>query len=1087
MQSYRCPSLFCRILLPLAFLTGTIAGPKSASGEVNLPALFDMGAETSPVMEGYRPVTASDVYSAERGYGFLEAGHRGFILEMPPPNSPYQMSVQDHFRRHGSPLMVDGVRDTKDISFRMDVPPGRYRVTVSMGDLNQAMGGISLYANDQLIEQNLRFHHGLYRSVSNVHRPWSGSMGVVGFYDRIRFTVDAPDGAIVLRMVRDESEYNRLLAIEKTKEMKVGKPITKEKFESLREKHTHDAPYVDIGEPFVDIPLLGVEIRPYTAPPVAMLAHGRLTYSGQSPLVKQAVQAFNEKRFSDAEETLDRGAAEEDALGAALAYMWLAGWPPYEEEARIVPKARASLKKALKQSPDNAVALEASETLRDFDKALTRHLNRGLETSHFIDNVRACHLFQLAQPGDPLYGKARLYAARTVYQLDPVNRGNAAAATADEWMKQFLKVFPENRFARYYILGEFNDREGVWAMPDYSEIEKGAPEWAARLHEVFNRMLDLSEWWIEHKQRPDGSIGGGWGDDVEFVGLFGFYGNVSEGASPKSLEGAAKLVHGVFDHSGDIDPETNFIWGTADTEHATEWTGDTLPMMILIDFGNPIWIERAMASAKLMENLWTGINPQGHRHFRSNYIGGMGVGRGEEDARDGNFAWRGAYPIDRVHWYSQNPVIEKLMLEWADAWLEDSMATTGGKPRGVIPQEISYADGTPYRPGAKDWTNVFGHRYNYKMAMLLMGYRISEDPEYLEPFRLCGEEYDRMTGVTPNRKAPPGTPEKIKSALGEAKAIWEELGNHENSDEIVGLVRGSEGKTPYQVVAEHCVSSLDQFRKKWPVMTTEASATDRVGFYGMPLTLRLMTGGGVGTAAALSASLTYQGVGRDLAAFVLQNSFDRLSFVVYVFRDGIVEVGARPWDLHVGWTYRVTVALDEDEDGEPDGPGTVTEFTLSQRGKSCPLRIEGRKTHIVTLEKVRKSGAVGLLPDLAMWEHDIEYNADKRFIMMRVHNIGSKEVVEVPVILYEGTPEDGTVIGRSQISHLDWPKTLDPQTLKFGWRYQPTSPEATFTAVVDPDNSVDEIVETNNTVTRVLHFDHKADSTVDTAEAASGR
>jgi subtilase family serine protease len=94
--------------------------------------------------------------------------------------------------------------------------------------------------------------------------------------------------------------------------------------------------------------------------------------------------------------------------------------------------------------------------------------------------------------------------------------------------------------------------------------------------------------------------------------------------------------------------------------------------------------------------------------------------------------------------------------------------------------------------------------------------------------------------------------------------------------------------------------------------------------------------------------------------------------------------------------------------------------------------------------------------------------------MMRVHNIGSAAAEEVPVALYEGTPEDGKLIGKSLISHLDWPKTFDAQTIKFGWRYSPAASEATFTAVVDPDNEVEEIVETNNQVVRVIRFDGAA-------------
>ena len=105
-------------------------------------------------------------------------------------------------------------------------------------------------------------------------------------------------------------------------------------------------------------------------------------------------------------------------------------------------------------------------------------------------------------------------------------------------------------------------------------------------------------------------------------------------------------------------------------------------MMIAIDFGNPLWIERAMGSARLMKNLWTGVNSKGHRHFRSDYIGGMNV-LNDYMPTDGHYTWRGVNTIDRVYWYSQNQAIKDLLLEWSDAWLEEAMLETEGKPKGL--------------------------------------------------------------------------------------------------------------------------------------------------------------------------------------------------------------------------------------------------------------------------------------------------------------------------------------------------------------------------------------------------------------------
>jgi hypothetical protein len=324
-----------------------------------------------------------------------------------------------------------------------------------------------------------------------------------------------------------------------------------------------------------------------------------------------------------------------------------------------------------------------------------------------------------------------------------------------------------------------------------------------------------------------------------------------------------------------------------------------------------------------------------------------------------------------------------------------------------------------------------------------------------------------MTDVEMDQKAPPGTPPSIKAAMATAKEIWDMFNKPKGKKEFVPR------PNPYDDVAEKCVASIKQFRTKWPKMTTEASATDRIGFHGMPLTLQLMTGGGVASTASISPSVTYQGVGRDFAAFVTENTFETLHLNLYVFRDGKVGMGIRPWDLNFGVKYKVTVAPDDDLDGLPDGPGEVSEYSLTQRGKICPLTVDGRRTYIVRLEALENLGEVGLLPDLAMSERDIEYNAEQGYIMMRVHDIGAAAVREVPIAFYEGTPENGRLIGKNQIGELDWPKTFQPETIKFGWNYKPSGAEATFTAVVDPDNQLQEIVETNNIITRTIRFDEK--------------
>ena len=146
-------------------------------------------------------------------------------------------------------------------------------------------------------------------------------------------------------------------------------------------------------------------------------------------------------------------------------------------------------------------------------------------------------------------------------------------------------VFPENRRVRYYLHG---DPSG-WPVTEYTNGEEGAPEWAALLRAYYNRMLDLSEWWIRERQDPaTGALGGEWGDDVEFAPLIGYTAFICPDASPVAYDGAVTFCEGAWSRSGVVDTRNGFFHITSDAEHAAEFTGDVLGMMLHLRSGDPL-------------------------------------------------------------------------------------------------------------------------------------------------------------------------------------------------------------------------------------------------------------------------------------------------------------------------------------------------------------------------------------------------------------------------------------------------------------------------------------------------------------------
>ena len=283
-------------------------------------------------------------------------------------------------------------------------------------------------------------------------------------------------------------------------------------------------------------------------------------------------------------------------------------------------------------------------------------------------------------------------------------------------------------------------------MKDYSGKVKDSPRWVQELYQAFQTTVDFCEWWVTFKQYPHGGIGGGGGDDVEIVGVFGYYGYVSRGLSDLCVKGTERLVNGVWTMS-EIDPNLGYCLPLADAEHTAEWTGNTLGMMALIQYGNPIWVERCMKTAKLMRDLWTAYDDNGHRHFRSNFIGAAQVGTGDR-RNDSSINYRAIRPAQTVLWYNQSPTIAKLDIELAEAWLAAAMSTDRGKPKGIIPAEIGFPTGiigglkspTWYKsydgPGTinEDWG--LGSYKSYVTDLLRTAYKISGDTKFFEPARL---------------------------------------------------------------------------------------------------------------------------------------------------------------------------------------------------------------------------------------------------------------------------------------------------------------------------------------------------------------
>jgi len=1070
---------------------------------------FDCGTADSPVATGYQRLTADDMYDGGKGYGWEGAepiAHATQGIDLTGTHFG-GLGWEEYIAENLNSLNRDWVCAETDLAFRVDVPDGTYRVSLTIGDMEKEIGSISVAINGKTVASAVTaWTPGGYRML---HRT------PMGWWAAISSTVEVTDGKITVRLSKDQSHYDQEWAEQET----WVSPYRLYWWTGAAEK---DPPYYFIGYPFVENSLMAIEVVPHVPAPVeAQDDKLSFTRTINSPALHEALKLFNSGQFDASLKALGGANEPEARTASAIVALWLAGRLEIESEADLVPASMESLRECVKLRPEeNRVA----EILRDaeiFQRALTTHRTRGQTgKNHFIENDKAIGRFWMIREDSPLYYKSQLYIARAAHMLVPYV---PTLGTEAEILKKLEKKFPDNRHVKYLLHWTWEPygdgtQPGDWFMIDYSERVKDAPPWVQATYPAWATLVDWCEWFIKFKQEPEGGVGGGSGDDVEIVGAFGYFGYTGRGISDTLIPGTDKLIEWVYTDTA-VDPEIGFCLPIADAEHSAEWTGNTLGMMAQIDYGNPVWVERSMKTAKLMRDLWTDRNKHGLRHFRSNFFGAAGVGSGGQ-MNDSWINYRAVRPATAVLWYNQNPSIAKLFVELADGWLAAAMSEERGKPRGVIPAQVSFPEGiiggtdspnwwtASHPPGSVnyDWYGTHSPQAykEYLHDLLLTAYEVTREPKYLEPMQL---EYELAAaqGNVPEETTGSRLQEVNDTDVQKMEGTWEpyKIGDEpsapqesvgpqtapgdpgsvewvgQNLRDVKGWLtakRIMEGRSgPLQndvskdIIIDYCKKNLSMTQHRWPLMTTEASATDRAAFGGIVTPFLIYTGGRFG-GPLLMSSITYDNTTREFAAAVLGTDPQGFRLLYYSLAPEEREIGIVPWELEPGGTYVLRYGLDLDDNEEMDSVLEERRFTFPQRGTPIPLLVKPGRTYLVEVDQVERGRGPTLAPDPGLSARDIRYDSDSGQLLARIHNIGSKAVRNVQVGAYDGDPENGGVlIGREMIPNIEAPIDLEPRAVTIAFPWDPQGELHDVYIVVDPDDAIeDEITTFNNTAHKPL-------------------
>ncbi|MHC4538918.1 MAG: hypothetical protein ACYS74_03955, partial [Planctomycetota bacterium] len=286
----------------------------------------------------------------------------------------------------------------------------------------------------------------------------------------------------------------------------------------------------------------------------------------------------------------------------------------------------------------------------------SRAAENGFLCGFFVGKVRPdrYYLPRIAETS-PLYPIWCMYRGRIlIHQV--IQSGNlrhsealrsAYCGEARRLLRIARKAFPRNRMIRMYL-------DEPWVgWPREIQCDPQAPEWANLQREGLEKLTDIVHWWIDHQQLENGEFGG---------------------------FGQSHMKHGYTEYMSDV-------------EHTAEDSKDTITPMLHLRPEDPLWSQRALRIAELMEDLWTGINQRGTLQFKGTYFNVHEVHRDPRRACD--TVWHpGVVQPTLIYWLrTRDAKLTRLFSSWMDTWVDVTARAERGKPAGVIPSAIHWPEG----------------------------------------------------------------------------------------------------------------------------------------------------------------------------------------------------------------------------------------------------------------------------------------------------------------------------------------------------------------------------------------------------------
>ena len=606
----------------------------------------------------------------------------------------------------------------------------------------------------------------------------------------------------------------------------------------------------------------------------------------------------------------------------------------------------------------------------------------------------------------------------------------------DADITDLLRVDPENVLGRKY----WNEMNHEQLKPPFAApvVPQGVPAWAYLQVQDLGYLKRLINWYIDNRQISNGEFGGGLSDDSDFLNWWP--GLAAMGADPDKLK--ASLLK-TLDTMYDQHMFTNGL-ATAqyDELHSYEDGINVLGQSMLIDYGSPKQLERAMETAKRLEWL-TGLNVAGQRQIRSSYYSGTKM------AENGVWGWAKSrsymvfHPALMLVLYNGTPETRKMVLDVADGFLAHRHKDANGKY--AMHYAVNFHTNEDLPGGQEPW------------FVLWAAYRWTGDKKYLAPF----EDDPRWALRTINADALDfmGVRDTWgKELLGQkAPDRWTDAGNA--NETTMHLDWQLTGDTKY--LEKLYLSQIETAVNREFINTEGSLWIDRVYFNngelqrarlgGVPLMRNYVYPGN-----AVSWRFRAPANDQSVAILVPEASPDHLKVIAYNLESSPVTARMTGWEVDPGeWEIRQGV-----QGGEGESLRDVSMRTERfERSRDIAVTFAPHATTVLELKLVKKGVPYWSRPDLGIDPEDVKVNG--RQVQVTVHSLGAVDAPASRVVVRDST---GNVVGSASVPAMKAPVDLVPKRATVMVNVAAGAELKGGSVAVESSGKVLEITEKNNRV-----------------------